>query len=56
MKTIEAVKLISDDNMVLTDGKILAKAVILPKEEADLWMEVAIEEEMKKRILPTFIK
>ena len=43
MEKIEAVKLISDENMVLTDGKILAKAVVLPKEEADWLYEVTCE-------------
>lgn len=56
MKTIEAVKLISDENMVLTNGKILAKAIVVPSEKVGEWKEVEINEQMKKRILPSYIQ
>lgn len=56
MTKIECVKMISEKDMVFSNGKIYAKTVITSEEDSHEWREIAIEENIKNKIMMVYIQ
>ena len=56
MTKIECIKMTSEKDMVFSNGKIFAKTVITSEEDSHEWQEIAIEENIKNKIMMVYIK